>query len=38
MVSVAHHLFSRAFMFFALGVVVFIATLLMVIRGSKESR
>lgn len=34
-VTVAHHPLSRAFMFFTLGVVVFVATLLMVIGGTK---
>lgn len=37
-VAVAHHPLSRAFMFFTLGVVVFISTLLMVISGTKRGR
>ena len=37
-VTVAHHPLSRAFMFFGLGVVVFVATLLMVIRGAEGGR
>jgi len=37
-VTVAHHPLWRAFMFFGLGVVVFIATLLMVVRGTKGVR
>lgn len=37
-VTVAHHPLSRAFMFFALGVVVFVATLLLVISGTKRGR
>jgi len=34
-VEVTHHPLSRAFMFFALGAIVFIATLTMVILGNK---
>ena len=37
-VTVAHHPLSRALMFFTLGVVVFVATLLMVISGTKRGR
>ena len=37
-VTVAHHPLSRAFMFFSLGVIVFVATLLMVISGTKRGR
>ena len=37
-VTVAHHPLSRAFMFFGLGVVVFVATLLMVVRGAEGAR
>lgn len=33
-VTVAHHSLSRAFLFLGLGVTVFIATVLMVVRGS----
>jgi len=34
-VTVAHHPLSRAFLFFGLGVAVFVATLLMVVRGAE---
>lgn len=34
-VEVSHHPLSRAFMFFALGAIVFIATLVVVVLGSK---
>lgn len=37
-VEVAHHPLSRAFMFFALGAAVFIATLVVVILGNKSSK
>ena len=37
-VTVAHHPLSRAFMFFGLGVVVFVATLLLVVRGAERER
>lgn len=33
-VKVAHHPLSRAFMFFSLGALVFVATLTMVVRGN----
>lgn len=36
-VTVAHHSLSRAFVFLGLGVTVFIATVLMVVRGSDKS-
>ena len=36
-VEVAHHSLSRAFMFFALGAIVFISTLVVVILGNKAS-
>lgn len=36
-VEVAHHPLSRAFMFFALGAIVFIATLVVVVMGNKSS-
>ena len=37
-VKVAHHPLSRAFMFFSLGALVFIATLTMVVRGNLTHR
>ena len=37
-VTVAHHPLYRAFMFFGLGVVVFVATLLLVVRGAERER
>ena len=37
-VVVAHHPLSRAFTFFTMGVLVFIATLLMVVRGVQGGR
>ena len=36
-VTVAHHPLSRAFMFFTLGAIVFVATLIMVIVGNKTN-
>jgi len=37
-VNVTHHPLSRAFMFFSLGALVFVATLTMVIRGNLAHR
>jgi len=37
-VEVAHHPLSRAFMFFALGAIVFLATFVVVITGSRTYR
>jgi len=37
-VQVTHHPLSRAFMFFALGALVFVATLIVVIRGNLAHR
>jgi len=37
-VAVAHHPLYRAFMFFGLGVAVFVATLLLVVRGAERER
>jgi len=37
-VNVAHHPLSRAFLFFSLGALVFVATLTMVIRGNLAHR
>ena len=37
-VEVAHHPLSRAFMFFTLGAIVFIATLTVVVMGNKSSK
>ena len=37
-VNVTHHPLSRAFMFFSLGALVFVATLIMVIRGNLAHR
>lgn len=37
-VTVTHHPLSRAFMFFILGALVFVATLVMVIRGNRTYR
>ncbi len=37
-VEVAHHSLSRAFMFFILGAVVFVATLVIVVRGSQTHK
>lgn len=36
-VTVSHHSLARAFMFLSLGVLVFLATLVIIIRGSKVS-
>jgi len=36
-VTVAHHSLTRAFMFLALGIVVFLATVVMVVRGAGQS-
>lgn len=38
MVKVAHHPLSRAFLFFGLGVLVFLATVLLIIRGAVQAR
>jgi hypothetical protein len=37
-VTVAHHSLSRAFSFFAIGLVVFIATVILVVRGESGER
>lgn len=37
-VSVAHHGLSRALMFLSLGIIVFVATVLMIIRGHGKSK
>jgi hypothetical protein len=37
-VTVAHHSLSRAFSFFAIGLVVFIATVILVVRGESGKR
>ena len=36
-VTVAHHPLSRAFMFFALGVAVFLATVVLILRGEEQA-
>jgi hypothetical protein len=36
-VQVAHHSLARAFLFFAIGAAVFLATLLMILRGNRQT-
>jgi hypothetical protein len=38
MVTVAHHPLSRAFMFFVLGVIVFISTVVLILHGTRQTR
>lgn len=38
MVKVSHHRLSRAFMFFMLGAIVFIATLVVVVTGNRANK
>ena len=37
MVKVAHHSLTKAFLFFAIGALVFLATLLLILRGNRQS-